>query len=181
MVVGVVVENPIKNFISERECFRIFRQVSSSRGWGLRTDNRFGMKVKPQFVFISQWMDGLECPFYILYSGWDWGPLVCRIIYLHFTSKETDRQTNSRLSYKAKEFVARKWASSNWGYRSINDVVQISTRGKDVSRKWFVLQQVFWITNIMTTRLNGTGGEKGPVMEFNRIIKKRRRRLRQWN
>lgn len=90
MVVGVVVENPIKNFISERECFRIFGKFQV-QGDEERTDNRYGMKVKPQFVFISQWMDGLECPFYIL-DGigvlW-WSEL---FIYILRVKRQTDRQ-----------------------------------------------------------------------------------------
>lgn len=56
-----------------------------------RRDNRFGMKVKPQFVFISQWMDGLECPFYIL-DGM--GVLWCAelFIYILRVKRQTDRQ-----------------------------------------------------------------------------------------
>lgn len=93
----------------------VFGFSASFKFKGMRTEDRQPIwnesETSIRFYIPADGWTGVS----LLYSGWDWGPLVVRIIYLHFTSKETDRQTNSRLSYKAKEFVSGQVVTGDIG------------------------------------------------------------------
>lgn len=70
----------------------VFGFSASFKFKGMRTEDRQPIWNESEtsirfYIPVDGWT-GVS----LLYSGWDCGPLVCRIIYLHFTSKETDRQ-----------------------------------------------------------------------------------------